>query len=428
VPGFVFDAPAPPYDPPPIVHESPANPQAGPLDLASASLGQDGTELQLTIRTRGRWSPEQLEHRGPRTLCLNLTQGGTSFALCVAAAQGAAVLRKVPLDPPGKATRIASTEQLDGSTFTAQFTPVDAGLAFGRFEWSVSSAWDGGADAVVGGAARARLLAVPDCFGAAARDPAHPCRNPALAKAVTPTPSDALLMPNAPCAPYGQRGFVYPCYFGVAADRAKATVALIGDSHAESWRAALEVVAQSKRWRGVSVTRSGCPYNTAGARLRTNRDSDECHRWQGQVRRFFADHREIHTVYVAARASANFTRDSREGAREALRALPSSVRRIYVLRATPETQGHENGCVSRLLRAKRTIGTSCALDRATSLLPDPQLRAAGGRVKVLDLSKYLCDATRCPSVIGGALVRKDGSHMTQTFAQTLGPFVLRALG
>jgi len=131
---------------------------------------------------------------------------------------------------------------------------------------------------------------------------------------------------------------------------------------------------------------------------------------------------------VAARASAEFTRDPAEGAREALRALPGNVRRIYVLRATPETFGPENGCVSRRLRAKLTIGTTCALPRATKLRSDPQLRAAGGRVKVLDFTKYLCDATKCPSVIGGVLVRKDGSHLTRAFAATLGPFVLRALG
>ena len=425
----MFEAPPPPWNPAPAVHESPATPQAGPLDLASASLGQDGTELVLRVTTRGgKWKPAQLNHRGPRALCLTVASGETKFALCVAAAGGKPILRRVPLEPPGKATRIASTETLDGSTFTAAFTPVDAGLPFGRFTWSVVSTWDGGGDQIAGVDARARLLGVPDCFGAAARDPAHPCSNPALAKVVTPTPSQALLTPNAPCFPHEPQGFVYPCHFGVAPDRATGTIALLGDSHAEHWRAALEVVAQAKRWRGISISRSGCPYNSAGAKLRTDKDSDECHRWQGQVRRFLGDNREIHTVFVAARASADFARDPAEGAREALRALPKSVRRIYVLRATPETFGPESGCVSRRLRAKVTIGTSCALPRATKLLPDPQLKAAGGRVKVLDFTKYLCDATKCPSVIGGVLVRKDGSHLTRVFAQTLGPFVLRALG
>jgi hypothetical protein len=425
----VFEAPPPPWNPAPVVHESPVDPQAGPLDLASASLGQDATELELKVTTRGKWKPRQLTHRGPRALCLTLRHGTTKVALCVAAtSNGTPILRRVPLEPPGKATRIVSTETLEDSTFTAAFTPADAGLPFGPLKWSVVSTWDGGSDVIGEIDARARLLNVPDCFGAAARDPAHPCTNPALAKVVTPTPAEALLTPNAPCTPYQPKGLVYPCYFGVAPERARGTIALLGDSHAEHWRAAIEVAAQAKRWRGISLSRSGCPYNTAGAILRTQQDSDECHRWQGQIRQFLADHKEVHTVFVAARASADFTRDAGDGAREALRALPKSVRRIYVLRATPETFGPETGCVSRRLRAKATIGTACALPRATKLRRDPQLEAAGGRVKVLDFTRYLCDATKCPSVIGGVLVRKDGSHLTRVFAQTLGPFVLRALG
>jgi hypothetical protein len=39
----------------------------------------------------------------------------------------------------------------------------------------------------------------------------------------------------------------------------------------------------------------------------------------------------------------------------------------------------------------------------------------------------MCSPTRCLAVIGGVLVRKDGNHLTRTFATTLGPFVLRAL-
>ena len=412
------------------MYESPANPQAGPLDIESASLGQDGTELHLTVKTRGAWQPEQLEHRGPRTLCLTLSYGSSKVALCVAStSRGSPILRRVPLDPPGKVTRIVSTETLEkDGTFTAAFTPADAGLPYGRFKWSVSSTWDGGADQLPQVDARARLLAVPDCFGAAARDPAHPCANRALRTVVTPTPSDALLTPNAPCAPYQPKGFVYPCYFGVAPDKAKGTIVLLGDSYAEHWRAGIEVVAQSKRWRGISITRAGCPFNTAGPKLRTDKDSGECHRWQGQVRTFLAERPEIHTVFVAARGSADYTRDPAVGAREALRSLPKSVRRIYVMRATPETQRSEATCVNRRLRAHAAIGARCGLSRAKALLPDPQVKAAGGRVKVLDFTKYLCDATKCPSVIGGVLVRKDGSHLTRAFSATLGPFVLRALG
>ena len=85
--------------------------------------------------------------------------------------------------------------------------------------------------------------------------------------------------------------------------------------------------------------------------------------------------------------------------------------------------------MSKLLRAHRPIGWSCAQPRALNLPPDPEAQAASGfpHARVLDLSALMCNAQRCPAVIGGVLVRKDGTHLTRTFATTLGPFVLRAL-
>jgi SGNH domain (fused to AT3 domains) len=62
---------------------------------------------------------------------------------------------------------------------------------------------------------------------------------------------------------------------------------------------------------------------------------------------------------------------------------------------------------------------------------DPLAAAAGAlrspRVKLIDLADRFCDETRCFSVIGGALVHHDRTHMTTAFSATLGPFILRAL-
>ena len=71
----MFDAPAPPWKPTPVVHVSPATPRAAPLDLASASLGQDGTKLKLVITTRGAYTPAKLTGHGRRVLCLDLVYG-----------------------------------------------------------------------------------------------------------------------------------------------------------------------------------------------------------------------------------------------------------------------------------------------------------------------------------------------------------------
>ena len=61
--------------------------------------------------------------------------------------------------------------------------------------------------------------------------------------------------------------------------------------------------------------------------------------------------------------------------------------------------------------------------------PDPAQAAAraGGRVRLIDLSRRFCDAGRCYPVIGGAYVYRDFNHMNPVFNSTLGPHLLRAL-
>src|SRR5690242_5981126 len=102
------------------------------------------------------------------------------------------------------------------------------------------AAWAAGAALAVAGSP---AQATPACFGAAARDALHPCRNPALARSVVPTPVAARRAPNAPCRSIQPDGPVLVCEFGVPAEQATATVALIGDSHAGHFRAAVDAVA-----------------------------------------------------------------------------------------------------------------------------------------------------------------------------------------
>src|ERR1700755_2874735 len=107
----------------------------------------------------------------------------------------------------------------------------------------------------------------PRCFGAASRDPEKRCTNPALEHSVTPSPDEALLEASAACAPVTAKVGPPRCLFGTAAAKAPKTVALIGDSHAVHWRAALQHVFKVRRWRGVTLYRSQCPYTGGRATL-----------------------------------------------------------------------------------------------------------------------------------------------------------------
>jgi hypothetical protein len=434
----VLDAPAPPWNPTPVVHVSPARSRAAPLDLASASLGQDGTRLKLVITTRGSYEPAKLRGHGRRVLCLDLVYGHPreKAGLCVGSIRGRLILRRVALDRSGPATPIAATVTRRGTRLTARFTPVDAGLPFGPFRWAVRSRWDDGADALPRRgtiAARAGLLAEPKCFGAAALDARAPCTNSALRTVASPTPEEALLIPGAPCTVLRAKPGMTPCYFGVAPSTTRERVALLGDSHAEHWRAALDVVAQAKRWRVVAITRGGCPLTDTPVRHYPAPQAADCQKWTVNARAWLTEHPEVHTVFVSAHDLSLFAGDPVAGYRSAWQSLAKSVRRIYVIRDTPSRVNPETpACVEGLLRGHQAIGSRCAEPRENAFSPDPQVEAAQApgddRVRLLDLSDFMCTATLCPPVVGGALVLKDDDHLTRTFSTTLGPYLLRALG
>jgi peptidoglycan/LPS O-acetylase OafA/YrhL len=286
---------------------------------------------------------------------------------------------------------------------------------------------------------RQTLAHHPHCFGAAARDPRHPCHNPALRSIVVPTPVEAEKLPNAPCQITERHQRLRVCAFGVAPARARTTVAVVGDSHASHWRPALDAVARARRWRGLSITRTGCAFSLATPDV-VPRARTHCTQWKRQVLGWFGRHPEVGTVVVAAHAGAGVIAPpgreafavKRDGYAAAWRALPRSVRRIVVIRDTPRMRGGTLDCVQEAMSdGERAVGDECAVPRRLALQPDPQVAAASRttskHVSVVDLTRLLCDARTCPAVVGGALAFKDEDHLTPVFAATLGPYLQRGI-
>jgi hypothetical protein len=418
----------------------------GGLDVRSVAFGQQDAHLLLDVRTWGAWTTGDLRRAG-RSLCVVLDRG----RLCVRAHR----LRYQPVDAQGRlgVPRIveAAVSRPDNRSIVASFAPSAIDLPLGSFTWALDALWrddstcrDGCEDRVPDSgvlSGSVGVLAQPSCFGAAARDPWHPCRNPALRQAVIPSPFDAQIWTNSPCtlSRDPRRSAVFhPCEFGVTGDQRTGTVALIGDSHAGHWRAALEVVAQARRWRGISITRPGCPFSTrvpASPAL----GPAACARLHGETLAWLAGHPEIHTIFVsdwAEPASGPMGGTGGYGGGAAdfgamLDRVPRSVQHIYVLRDIPGTRVGTASCVTRARGRHRSLTGVCAVPRSFAVTPDPGAAAAAARrprAHVIDLTRFFCGAARCYPVIGGAYVYKDDSHMNAVFSTSLGPFVLRALG
>ncbi len=279
----------------------------------------------------------------------------------------------------------------------------------------------------------------PSCFGAAARDPRRHCPDGKLRLTVVPTPIEARDSSNAPCTRVERTGLLNVCAFGARQARSRSTIALIGDSHASHWRAAVDVAAEARRWRGLSIAHTDCPLSTAVREIPEPRRS-ECVRWNREVLAWLERHPEVGTIFVSqsvagsvevAPGMSEFDTQV-EGYREAWRRVPRSVERIVVLRDTPRAlpEGATLECVEEAMRERRDAGRACALPRSRALARDPAAVAArleAPRVRTVDLTSFFCDARRCFAVVGGALVHRDVSHMTTVFGTTLGRFLLREL-
>jgi hypothetical protein len=272
------------------------------------------------------------------------------------------------------------------------------------------------------------------CFGAASRDPEKPCRNPRLDRQVVPTPGQALKAPNAPCHVV-RRDVPFVCAFGAREGSERGRVALIGDSHATHWRAALAPIARRKRWVGYSLTRAGCPLSLAAPVL-PQRLLPECHEWRRRTMAYLRARPSIHTLFVSQHRvrvvvpkGGSRLETEVAGYIGAWNALPPSVKRVIVIRDTPASPHGMGRCVLNAQRRGAAPGSACAYPRTAALEIDPAAVAArrmgSPRVRVVDMTRFFCDRTLCYPVIGGALVHKDTSHITAQYGATLAPYLHR---
>jgi hypothetical protein len=429
-----------------------------PLDVYGARFGQTAsTDLTLVLRTYAPWDPAQVVPTDFSGLCVWLrndaspTPGGRICVVPSSAAKSGVGLRYTALDHAGNRIGIRNLTTVvrrpRPTIVSTHFSPALLRLVPGRYHWYVRSLSRGVEDRLpdtgelpLDIALSTAPAASARCFGAASRDPRRRCVNDKLRREVVPTPEQAVVSQNSPCTPTEIDGLVGPCEFGVPAADARATVALIGDSHASHWRAALEGVAQRKRWRGISITRSGCPLSRASPTLDPESRRRQCLRWNRQVPKWLARHPEVHTIFVVAHFAAAVVarRDRRDqlaakvdGYIAAWKALPASVRRVVVIRDTPLVGFDAFDCVQRAQAARRNAGKACSVARTLALRTDAAVVAAhrvgSRRVRVIDMTHFFCSPRRCYPVVGGALVYKDDQHITEVFGTTLTPYLRGAI-
>jgi peptidoglycan/LPS O-acetylase OafA/YrhL len=215
----------------------------------------------------------------------------------------------------------------------------------------------------------------------------------------------------------------------------KRTVVLFGDSHAMQYFPPLEALAEARHWRLIALTKAECTPGEVKIRsMVANREYSQCDVWrESALKRIEEGGRSVtvvmsgdtaYTAYgekgeeLSGSANANALQ---KGYEKTLQRIQAAGLRAVVIRDTPASAKDVPSCVSEDLQHLQ----SCAFKqpREWDRNFDERAAAATAGAHLIDLTAEICPSELCRAVIGNALVYRDKSHLTATFARTLAPWI-----
>jgi hypothetical protein len=217
------------------------------------------------------------------------------------------------------------------------------------------------------------------------------------------------------------------------------TLILFGDSHAMQYFSPVEALAEEHHWRLIALTKAECTPGEVKIRsMVADREYSQCDIWrQSALKRIEESGRGATVVMSGDTAYTAYGEDGEEltgrANSEALQAgYEKTLRRILaaglnpvVIRDTPASSDDVPSCVSEDLHHLR----KCAFKEPREWDRDFDERAAKATpgTHLIDLTAEICPGELCRAVIGNALVYRDKSHLTATFARTLMPWIATGL-
>ena len=203
---------------------------------------------------------------------------------------------------------------------------------------------------------------------------------------------------------------------------------------------ALEELAKTRHWRLLTLTKAECTPGEVQIRsMIADREYSQCDAWREETLRRIemGDPRTAIVVMSGDTAYVPYGSDGEELSGEARGRRDGGRLRRDPDPDPPRRPAHGGdqrhpglgqrrpGCVSEDLQNLE----SCAFRRVRDRNREFDARAAraapGGHL--IDINGEICPGGLCRAVIGNALVYRDKSHLTATFARTLAPGIGRDL-
>ena len=214
-------------------------------------------------------------------------------------------------------------------------------------------------------------------------------------------------------------------------------VALVGDSHAQQWQPAFDVIAAKYDLTVIRVTRRGCPVNDI---LISSLDDQGlshadkvCSQWRHRVYKRLIEKYDPNLIYVETR-SQDWSirvgdRDVAKGDPDhlqrwsdawipSLKVLTSGTGKVVVGLTTPNMPFRVPACLAA--HGKGTTRCDAPLSEDAEVAPyNAAMRRLPDEVPgvtVVDATPIICPGGTCPAMIDGIIVHRDDDHLTATFA------------
>ncbi|MBF6329632.1 acyltransferase [Nocardia transvalensis] len=221
---------------------------------------------------------------------------------------------------------------------------------------------------------------------------------------------------------------VVTCEYGDTT--AARTIAVVGNSHAEHWMPALQLLAEQHRFRLLVHLKMGCPLTLSDDATYKGEPNPDCRDWSREVIELLAAERPDWVFTTATRPVDAGGDETPADYLDVWSALAERGLDVLAIRDTPWLR--HNGVRYRAIDCLAKGGTpvGCGMPRGDALAPvNPAAEPAAAYPNVfpLDLTDAVCEPDSCPVVIGNVLVYHDEHHFTASFSRTLAPELGRRL-